>query len=113
MTDKLEVRMMDNIVKMHQRNCNMLMIGGFISLSVIVMNISLWVINHNLSTISAMCTGSLIFTLLYNYVMWQMERLDLRLEKERRSYYKKVDVDEQKHLREMGAFMYREEKDFK
>lgn len=113
MTDKLEVRMMDNLVKMHQRNCNMFMIAGFTCVAVIGMNISLWVMNHNLSTISAICTGSLIFSALYNYVMWQMERLDLRLEKERRSFYKRIDIDEQKHLRDMGAFMFREEKDLK
>lgn len=106
MPEKYEIKMVDDLIKMHKRNCNTMMTLFFVSLSVIIMNITLWVLNKNITTVAAFCTGTLVFSGLYNLVMWSMERQDLRLEKERRAFYKRVDIEEQKHLRELGALFH-------
>src|ERR1044071_1531340 len=101
MPEKYEVIAVDNLIKMHQRNCNQLLISSSICVAIIGMNFTLWAFGHPMNTISAMSTGCLIFTLIYSFVMWKMERLDLRLEKERKAFYKRIDIEEQKHMRDM------------
>jgi hypothetical protein len=113
MIDKSEVKMIDTLIKMHKKNCNMLLISFMACLSILIMNIDLWIAFKNLSAVSIFCSGTLVFTIIFNWMTWEQERLDLKLEKERRAFYKKVDPEEQEHLRWLATLSTKTRKEDK
>lgn len=102
---KFEIQMMDDRIKWGKKHCNMLLFSLFTCIAILIINTAT-LINGNLSLLSAFASGSLFCSSIFIFVNFLLERMELKLEIERKEFYEKNDIDERLRLRELGEILH-------
>lgn len=107
--NSFEARMVDILIKMHKRNISMLFISGALCVAIIMMNFIIYREVGHISTLSAACSGMLAWNIVLCLIHLGLEKQDLKIEKERKAFYQKHDVEERDRMKHIGSLLNRME----